>query len=188
MKIVAINGSPRKEGNTAALLKAVVAEHKDVDLIYFDLVDMKIKDCIACMHCKTHDSCSIKDDMSKIYAALKECDAVVLASPIYMGAETGIMKSAVDSMYALLAFSEGPGRYKPKLPPGKKAVVLFTCGAPNGDTSMGYQKDRYYATLAGQGYAQVKAFIIGGVSPATSIMEKVEVPKIVEECRKFLHH
>lgn len=188
MKIVAINGSPRKEGNTAALLKAVVAEHKDIDLVYFDLVDMKIKDCIACMHCKKHDSCSIKDDMTKIYAAMRECDAVVLASPIYMGAETGNMKSMVDRMYALLSPGEGGKKYAPRLAPGKKALVLFTCGAPNGDTAMSYQKDRYYSTMAMQGYNPVKVFIVEGVSPATSIMEKVEVPKIVEECQKMLRH
>jgi hypothetical protein len=67
MKIVAINGSPRKDGNTAKLLKKATEDHKDTDLVYYDLVDMRIKDCIACMHCKKHNECSIKDDMTQIY-------------------------------------------------------------------------------------------------------------------------
>ena len=188
MKIVAINGSPRKEGNTAALLKAITEEHKDTDLVYFDLSEMKIKDCIACMHCKTHDSCSIKDDMGKIYAAVKEADAVVFASPIYMGAETGMFKSMLNRMYALLMPVEGPKRYQSRLSPGKKAIALFTCGNPTGDTFYAYQKDRFYATLATGGYSQVKVFIVGGALPAVNVMERAEVPKIVDECKKFLSH
>ncbi|OPY31141.1 MAG: Iron-sulfur flavoprotein [Methanomassiliicoccales archaeon PtaU1.Bin124] len=188
MKIVAINGSPRKEGNTAALLKAVVEEHKDTDLVYFDLADLKVKDCTSCWYCKTHESCSIKDDMTKIYKAIKECDTLVLASPIYMGAETGIMKSMVDRMYALLSFSDSPGKFEPRLAPGKKAMALFTCGAPNGDTAMGYQKDRYYSIFAMGGFSKAKVYIVGGVNPNANIMEKVEVPKIIEESRRFLRH
>jgi len=188
MKIVAINGSPRKEGNTAKLLKAITEEHKDTDLVYFDLSEMKIKDCIACMHCKTHDSCSIKDDMTKIYAAIREADAVVFASPIYMGAETGMFKSMLDRTYALLAPVEGPKRYQSRLSPGKKAIALFTCGNPNPEATYGYQRDRFYATLATGGYSDVKVFLVGGAMPAANIMEKAEVPKIVAECQKFLHH
>ncbi len=130
MKIVAINGSPRKDGNTAKLLKKATEDHKDTDLVYYDLVDMRIKDCIACMHCKKHDECSIKDDMTQIYQDLHECDAMVFASPIYMGAETALLKAMVDRMYALLAPAQGPKRYEPRLAPGKKAVAIFTAGNP----------------------------------------------------------
>lgn len=188
MKIVAINGSPRKEGNTAALIKAMVEEHEDTDLVYFDLIDMKIKDCIACMNCKTHDSCSIKDDMGKIYTAIKECDAMVIGSPIYMGTETGMTKCMLDRMFALLAPVEGPKRYAPRLAPGKKAIVVFTSGNPTPEQSMSYQKDRFYSTMAMQGISQVKVYMVGGALPSKDIMERAEVPKIISEAKEFLRH
>lgn len=188
MKIVAINGSPRKDGNTAKLLKKFTEEHAGIDLVYYDLVDMKIKDCIACMHCKSHDACSIKDDMTKIYKDLKECDAMLFASPIYMGAETATLKAVVDRLFALLSPVEGPARYAPRLSPGKKMVALFTCGNPKGDEIYSGIMDRYYSSAAFLGISKCKVFVVGGLAPSMDVMEKAEVPKIVDEVHKFLKH
>jgi multimeric flavodoxin WrbA len=188
MKIVAINGSPRKEGNTAKLLKKATEDHKDVDLVYYDLVDMKVRDCIACMHCKSHDECSIKDDMTRIYQDLRDCDAMVFASPIYMGAETALLKAVVDRMYALLAPAQGPKRYEPRLKPGKKCVVIFTAGNPKADEVLGYMKDRYYMAMALQGLTHVQVHIVGGMSPSTDVMERTEAQHIVAEVKRFLEH
>jgi multimeric flavodoxin WrbA len=188
MKIVAINGSPRKDGNTAKLLKKATEDHKDTDLVYYDLVDMRIKDCIACMHCKKHDECSIKDDMTKIYQDLRECETMVLASPIYMGAETALLKAMVDRMYALLAPAPSPKRYEPRLAPGKKAVAIFTAGNPQANEVMTYMKDRYYMALALQGISKVQVHIVGGTSPASDIMERAESQKVVAEIKKFIEH
>ena len=78
MRILAINGSPRKDGNTAKLLKEITKDHVDVDLDYFDLNDLKIKDCQSCYFCKKNDACAVKEDMQKLYKKLREADAIVL--------------------------------------------------------------------------------------------------------------
>jgi multimeric flavodoxin WrbA len=188
MKIVAINGSPRKEGNTATLLRNVTAEHKDTDLVFYDLVDMKVRDCNACMHCKTHDECAIKDDMTRIYHDLRECEAMVFASPIYMGAETALLKAMVDRMYALLSPALGPKRYEPRLLPGKKCVVIFTAGNPKADEVLSYMKDRYYMAMALQGISHVQVHIIGGLSPTIDVMERMDAQRMVAEVKRFLEH
>lgn len=187
-KIVAINGSPRKEGNTAKLLREATAEHRDTDLVYYDLVDMKIKDCVACMHCKKFDECAIKDDMSRIYKDLRECEAMVFASPIYMGAETALLKAVVDRMYAFLATAQGPKKYKPRLSPGKKFVGIFTAGNAKADETLGYMKDRYYSSMGLQGINQVKVFVIGGASPQMDIMDLTAAQEAVAQIRTFLEH
>ncbi|QLH75516.1 MAG: flavodoxin family protein [Methanomassiliicoccales archaeon] len=186
MKVLTINGSPRKEGNTSRLLRLFTEEHAGLDLRWYDLVDMKIKDCVACLHCKTHDSCSIKDDMTKLYKDLKECDALVIGSPIYMGAETGIMKCMIDRMYALLAPVEGPKRYAPRLPQRKKALVLLTCGNPQPEATLGHQRDRFYSVMAMQGFSEVKVILVGGAMMNADIREKAEIPALVNEARSFL--
>ncbi|MDW5563259.1 MAG: flavodoxin family protein [Methanomassiliicoccus sp.] len=186
MKVVVLNGSPRKDGNTAALLKKMTEDHADVDLKYFDLVDMKIKPCISCMYCKTHELCSIKDDMNKVYNAVKEADAIVLGSPIYMGAETAWLKGAVDRMYAFLARNpNGPG-YQTKLDGGKRAVAVFTCGNPQGDKVYSFMNDRFYSWLGLASVNEVKSFIVPGVNPTMNVMDLVAAQKAVDEVKQFL--
>ncbi|MCU0860918.1 MAG: flavodoxin family protein [Methanomassiliicoccales archaeon] len=187
MKVLALNGSPRKEGNTARILRKSVEEHEDVDLRYHDLVDLKIRDCISCRHCKTHDSCSIRDDMTIIYQDMRWADAIVLASPIYMSAETALLKAVVDRTYALVASAEGgPGKYRPRLAPGKRGVALFTCGNPKGDETLVCVRDRYYQHFAFLGVAQAKSIIVPGLSPGMDAMETVKAQAAVEEIKAFL--
>jgi multimeric flavodoxin WrbA len=188
MKIVAINGSPRKDGNTAKLLRKATEDHKDTDLVYYDLADLKIKDCIACMHCKKNDECSIKDDMTQIYRDLRKCDSMVFASPIYMGAETALLKALVDRTYALLAPAQGPKRYEPRLAPGKKAVALFTAANPQANEVLTYMKDRYYMAMALQGISKVQVHIVGGTTPVSDVMEREEAQRVVAEIKKFIEH
>ncbi len=186
MKIVVLNGSPRKDGNTAALLKKATEDHAEVDLKYFDLVDMKIKPCISCMYCKTHPLCSIKDDMNKIYKAVEDADVIVLGSPIYMGAETAWLKGAIDRMYAFLAQNPtGPG-YQTKLTAGKKAVTIFTCGNPQGDKVYSFMNDRSYSWLSLAGVKEVRSYIVPGIQPSMNIMDLVVAQKLVDEVKTFI--
>jgi multimeric flavodoxin WrbA len=187
MKVLALNGSPRKEGNTARILRKATEEHKDVDLRYHDLVDLRVRDCISCFHCKKHDSCSIRDDMTLIYQDMRWADAIVLASPIYMGAETALLKAVVDRTYALVAYAEGgPGKYAPRLAPGKRGAALFTCGNPKGDETLAYMKERYYQHFAFQGIPQALVVIVPGISPMMDGLESVKARAAVEEIRAFL--
>jgi len=121
MRILAINGSPRKDGNTARLLKEITKDHADVDLDYYNLNELKIKDCQACFYCKKNDACAVKDDMQLLYKKLREADALVIGSPIYFSTETASTRAFIDRMYALLAFGDGPGKYVPRLKPAERS-------------------------------------------------------------------
>lgn len=89
MKVVAINGSPRKDtGNTAILLDAFFRGVEDagssVELFYARELD--IKPCTGEMHCwyVNPGQCYIKDDMQTVYPVLWRADIVVLGSPVYI--------------------------------------------------------------------------------------------------------
>jgi multimeric flavodoxin WrbA len=105
MKVVAINGSPRKKWNTADLLNKVLegaaSEGADTKLIH--LYDLKYRGCISCFACKKKDGksygqCVMDDDLSAVLAKIKKADAVVLGSPIYLANITGQMKSLLERM------------------------------------------------------------------------------------------
>ena len=98
MKVIGIVGSPRKNGNTELLtkhtLKAISEEGVDTELIR--LAGLKIKPCTACMACKEQEICSIKDDLFSIYLKMKEADGIILASPVYFGSATALIKALME--------------------------------------------------------------------------------------------
>ena len=109
-KIVVLNGSPRKKGNTSALVRAFTrgAEEAGHTVTEFFLDGMDIHGCKGCFggHSGRDCPCVQKDDMGEIYPAVRESDVVVLASPLYYWNLSGQLRTAVDRLFAL---EEGDG-------------------------------------------------------------------------------
>lgn len=82
-KILIINGSPHKEGNTTYLLNTYIKNMSDdVEIIRMDLYNLLIKPCNDCRYCWINEGCVIKDDMKIIWN--DDYDCIILASPVYM--------------------------------------------------------------------------------------------------------
>lgn len=109
-KIVVLNGSPRKTGNTSELVKAFKegAESAGNQVTVFHLDSMDIHSCKGCFggHSSRECPCVQKDGMAEIYPAVKEADVVVMASPLYYWNMSGQLRTAVDRLFAL---EEGDG-------------------------------------------------------------------------------
>lgn len=106
MKLIAINGSPRKGWNTAAMLKHAVegaaAAGAETETVH--LYDLQFKGCKSCFACKTkggksYGKCSMKDDLTPVLQKVEEADALILGSPIYWGRVTGEMASFMDRLW-----------------------------------------------------------------------------------------
>ena len=102
MKVVAINGSPRKEGNVSQCLE-VMAEEFSKEGIEFEVLQpgAKVRPCMACYHCLDNGTlhCIQKDDMvNEIIDKCIEADGIILASPVYHGGIAGGMKCVLDRM------------------------------------------------------------------------------------------
>lgn len=97
MKVVGICGSPRAEGNTAYALRYALEVLRDegIETEYISLAGKQIAPCDGCFRCRS-GVCHHQDDMGPIYEALRACDGLVLASPVYMGLVTGQMKVMMD--------------------------------------------------------------------------------------------
>ncbi len=98
MKAIGIVGSPRKNGNTEILtqhtLKSIAEEGLDTELI--SLAGLDIQPCNACMVCRQEERCPIKDDLFPLYTRLKKAEAIILASPVYFGSTTALIKAFME--------------------------------------------------------------------------------------------
>lgn len=99
-RIMAIFGSPRKDGNTEALmerfLKGALSGEEEIILERFRLSEMDIRPCRACGACGRLGRCIVSDDMEIIYEGFKKCDGLVIASPLYFGSVSAQVKAMVD--------------------------------------------------------------------------------------------
>jgi len=101
MKVVAINGSPRKAGNTYHSLKKVMAalESEGIETELVQLGSKNLKGCIACFKCvdKKDEKChGVKDDMQGVIDKIIEADGVLLGSPVYFGSVSAELKALID--------------------------------------------------------------------------------------------
>lgn len=104
MKIIVLNGSPHKTGNTAALAEAFQkgAQSAGHEVVICPVGTMNIKGCIGCEYCHTKGdgACIQKDDMQDVYPELNSADMVVLASPVYYFGLSGQMECTLSRFYA----------------------------------------------------------------------------------------
>lgn len=105
MNILVLNGSPRQNGNTAAMVTAFTegAETKVHQITVIDVCRKKIAGCLGCEYCHTkgRGACIQKDDMQEVYKALKLAEMLVIASPIYYFGFSGQLECAIHRTYAI---------------------------------------------------------------------------------------
>ncbi|MCM1162113.1 MAG: flavodoxin family protein [Roseburia sp.] len=105
MKIIIINGSPRKKGATAKILyrmQKVLSKHKDMQVEIVHLADLTIGYCKGCGLCFQNGTCMIEDDGEKLVKKLQEADGVILGSPTYASNVSGQMKVFIDRAHLVM--------------------------------------------------------------------------------------
>ncbi|KKG16199.1 iron-sulfur protein [Methanosarcina sp. 2.H.T.1A.6] len=127
MKVIGIVGSPRKNGNTNVLVQQVLegAAEAGAETRTFFLNEMNYRGCQGCNYCKAHEECKLEDDLVEVFNEIAAADGVVFGSPIYFAQFTGQMRLFLDRCYSLINAD-----FSPRLPAGKKAVIVGVQGAP----------------------------------------------------------
>jgi multimeric flavodoxin WrbA len=97
MYVLGINGSPHEDGNTAHALRYALGllAAAGLETSYIGLAGKTITGCDGCFACRS-GACVYDDDMTPILDAMRRCDCLLLASPVYMGMVTGQMKTMMD--------------------------------------------------------------------------------------------
>ncbi|MFO7963296.1 MAG: flavodoxin family protein [Desulfobacterales bacterium] len=125
MKVVAFNGSPRKQGNTRILIDKVFKElnREAIETELVQLADKKMKGCIACYKCFENQDrrCAVKDDgVNECIEKMIEADGIIFGSPTYFSNVTAEMKALIDRS-GLVATANG-FMFKRKVGAGVVAV------------------------------------------------------------------
>lgn len=169
-KIVILNGSPRKNGNTSALVKAFRegAERAGHTVTEFFLDHMNLHGCKGCFggHSDRECPCVQQDDMNQIYPAVRDCDVVVLASPLYYWNLSGQLRTAMDRLFALEEGGQNLLRGN-----GKSSALLMAAEGYEFDDAVLYY-DHLMAHLRWQNLGHVLA---GGNMDAGDVAGKREL-------------
>jgi multimeric flavodoxin WrbA len=105
MKLLAINGSPRKKWNTAMLLENALegAASKGAETELVHLYDLTYTGCTSCFACKlkggkSYGKCAVNDGLTPVLEKIPDADALILGSPIYFGTVSGEMRSFMERL------------------------------------------------------------------------------------------
>jgi multimeric flavodoxin WrbA len=139
MKIYAINGSPRKNKNTATLLQKALdgvkesAKDKEIETEIINLYDLNYTGCKSCFACKrlggvSYGKCPVKDDIQEVLEKVSQADGLIFGSPIYFGNITGQLQSFLERLlYPFLVYDKNASTIAPKKMP---TAFIYTMNAP----------------------------------------------------------
>ena len=115
MKVLGINGSSRKDGNTAIIIGKVFEElnKEDIETELIQLADYDIQPCRGCFACKGRGNCVLaKDGFAYIFSQMVEADGIILGSPVYSADVSARMKAFLERGGVVVATNPGLLRHK----------------------------------------------------------------------------
>jgi multimeric flavodoxin WrbA len=136
--IVCLLGSPRPKGNSAVMAQALCesAEEAGARVTTFALNKLTYRGCQGCLACKkTAETCVLDDGLTPVLAAVRACDVLVLATPVYFGEVTSQLKGFIDRTFSYLqaGYAHLPRGQRSRLTPGKTLVFVIAQGHPRED-------------------------------------------------------
>ncbi len=133
MKTIILNGSPRKNWNTALLLKEAKngAESAGAETEYIDLYDLSYTGCRSCLACKRKDHeknrCYWQDDLSPLIDRILAADALIIGSPIYFGDITSQVRALLERLrFCTLSYDSFTNYFQGKVNTG----IILTMNVP----------------------------------------------------------
>ncbi|MDD9302136.1 MAG: flavodoxin family protein [Desulfobacter sp.] len=187
MKILTLQGSGRKKGNTAKALdfaeQELISLDHEVESVY--LSDKSLKGCLGCAACKKKPDeigCVQKDDIPEILEKMVNAQAVIFASPLYFWGVNAQLKAVIDRTYSLYTLYHEPGHAS--LVEGQRQALLMTGAGPwdnNAEaafTAFSRIQNPHKAVFAGE-------LFIGGCTTPDQMDDAIKT-RVIEFARKFV--
>ena len=103
-----LNGSPRKDGNTAIALKEMekIFQAEGIDVETVQVGNQAVRGCISCYSCKKNGKCIFDDQVNQVASKFQDADGLVVASPVYYGSANGTLVSFLDRLFYSAPFDK----------------------------------------------------------------------------------
>lgn len=146
MKVIAVNGSPRRKWNTATLLEKAIegAASIGAETNLIHLYEHYFKGCLSCFACKkkggkNYGGCVVQDDLTPVYNEIRSARVLILGSPIYFGDVTGEMRSFLERLlFPYLVYTHPPQSLFPGI---MKTAWIYTMNVSEEDAAKrGYER------------------------------------------------
>ena len=171
MKLLALEGSPRENGNTEKLVKAILESAKEngAETKFYKLTEMNISLCLGCSTCRDTGTCVTDDAMRFLLEEIQASDVIILGSPVYMWQVSGQMKVFMDRFVRLLKPD-----YSVRLDEGKRIAFAYTQGNPDAELFKVYME--YQEKVFGMfGFENAGRVIAAGTRGQDDILEQTEL-------------
>ncbi len=143
MKTIILNGSPRKNWNTATMLKEAQkgAQSVGAETEYIDLFDLTYTGCRSCLACKRKGAercrCYWKDDLAPVIDRIFAADALIVGSPVYLGDITSQVHGLIERLhFCTLSYDDYSNYFTGKVNTG----IILTMNAPKSFYNIGYRE------------------------------------------------
>ena len=188
MKILIINGSPRKQGHISKMLQLMETEARanGDEVTVIRVADLQIRPCIGCMSCREKLKCCLpEDDAQRVLKQIEEAQALIIGAPCYWGNLPGQLKVMFDRIvYGMMG--ETSRGIPIGLHKGKKAVIVSTCTTPY-PFNIFFNQTRGVVKalkeiLKWSGFKVVSAIEKGGTKQHPGLTERE-----MKRCRRVIH-
>ncbi|MGM0417785.1 MAG: flavodoxin family protein [Thermodesulfobacteriota bacterium] len=178
-RILGIEGSPRKGGNSDVLLSQMLkgAEANKTDFTKIHLRDIDFKGCIGCEKCRKDKVCTgLKDGMSLIYPDFLSSKGLILISPTHNYNLTAWMKAFIDRLYCFYDFdSNCPRGWSSRISGQKRKAVIAAVCEQESKKDMGFTLDAMRIPLEAHGFEIIDELPVFKIFDKAKVKENPEV-------------
>jgi len=177
--IVGIAGSGQVQGSSSRLLDVALAGAAAAGprpTRTMRLAELAFRGCVGCRSCRREaPGCVLRDDLTPVLGAVAEARALVLASPIYYGYPTGLLKSFLDRWYS---FRDGNRALR--IPEGRPALLILTQGNASQD-AYGWTVESLRKIITAYGF-RARIAVAAGVERPADLDGR---PELLDEARRL---
>lgn len=185
-KILIVNASKRRKGNSYAMEKRIADELAGkAEVITFNIGEKDVRACLACDHCKLQHTpnCIQKDDFTALIPEIDSCDGMLILSPVHWDQFPAQLKAFLDRTYSFMDFTQ-PDMSMASRKDKKLAGYFFSGFGPvDVYTKMVETNLKSFATA---GFTDYRTHVVGNVNAPGSAMEKEDDLKAADEITRWL--
>lgn len=178
MKIVCVNGSPRKNSNSAGIAQhfCETAQKKGAELKTYFINKLDYKGCQGCNACKEKsEKCVLQDGLTEVLEEIRSCDLLLMASPVYYGDVSSQMKAFIDRNYSFVDKD-----FTPRLASGKKTLFVLSQANPD-EKAFADIYSRYSSFYKMMGFTDCGVIRACGVRGPGEVAGREDIMKLTEE-------